>query len=272
MSLSYSEGVESRLKRWLIQFVERVSGASRLRRLYEQRHPHLEAGLGVWESTRLLLDLTLNYRGAAFEEIPATGPLLVVANHPYGLVDGVIVSHLLNHVRQDFKVLVLDVVEQIEEMKPWSLPIDFSGTPEARRINVKSRADAIELLKSGGAVVMFPGGHVSATGANVFGRAVDGKWQVFAAKMIHAAKANVLPVHVSGQNSWMFHLASRIGVWLRTGMLMRETCRLIGKTFDVTIGDPIAYDQLATIRDREELVAMLRTKTYALAEPTESGS
>jgi putative hemolysin len=244
--------------------LEFLAGAGPLRRRYRRLPAELARGVDLWAAVTKLLELQLDVAGLPVARIPASGPLLVVVNHPFGVVDGVAVCRILSERRRDFKVMAISLLSGIPEMAPWVLPIDFTGAPESRAINLRSRAAALEELADGRALVMFPAGEV-ATAPTLRGAAVEAPWHPFASRLVAAARADVLPVHVAGQNSWRFHLASRIGVSCRLAMLMHETNRLLGGRIRVTIGEPIRYGELERWGDRRELADRLRSRTLSLA-------
>jgi putative hemolysin len=136
----------------------------------------------------------------ALAAVPKTGPVVFVANHPYGVLDRVVMSWLVNKVRPDFLVLIHIVLTRAPEAAPFILPIDFSGAEGAEQTNLASRAAA--RLAKGGAVVVFPAGAISTT-PDKFGSkpAVDGRWQPFASQLIQRSKATVVPIWFGGQNS-----------------------------------------------------------------------
>ena len=136
---------------------------------------------------------------------------MVVANHPYGVLDGIVISWLVSKVRSDFVVLTNAVLMRAPEVQGFILPIDFSETEEARKTNLASRAAARAQLEKGGVVVVFPAGAVS-TAPDKLGRkpAVDGRWQPFVSQLIQRSKAAVVPVWFGGQNSRLFQIASHV--------------------------------------------------------------
>jgi putative hemolysin len=153
-----------------------------------------------------------------------------------------------------------------EEVRDYVLPIDFSDNPEARAMNVRSRAAARAQLERGGAVVVFPAGGVS-TAPDRLGRlpAVDAPWQPFVAQLVQRAKATVVPIWFGGQNSRLFQIASHVSLTLRLSLLFHEVKTRIGASLPVAIGAPIPYPEIAAIRDRQALADLLMARTYALA-------
>jgi putative hemolysin len=190
---------------------------------------------------------------------------VVVANHPYGVLDGIVISWLVEKVRNDFLVLTNAVLLRAPEVQAFVLPVDFSPTEEATQTNLKSRAAARDHLAKGGCVVIFPAGGVS-TAPDRLGRmpAVDAPWQPFTAQLVHRGKATVVPICFMGQNSRIFQIASHLSATLRLSLIFREVKNRIGTSMAVAIGAPIPYAGLAAIKDRQALADELRAKTYAL--------
>ena len=263
---SYAVATDPPVKRGLIRLVEKATGQPVLKRLYLENKHHPRPAESFFAAAVRSLALDVVYDAAALARIPREGPVVFVANHPYGVLDGIVISWLVQKVRPDFVVLTNAVLLRAEEVRDFVLPIDFSDTPEARAINVRSRAAARAQLEKGGAVVIFPAGGVS-TAPDRLGRrpAVDAPWQPFAAQLIQRARASVVPIWFGGQNSRLFQIASHISLTLRLSLLFHEVKHRMGTTLAVGIGAPIAFDELAAIRDRQALADELRARTYALA-------
>ena len=263
---SYALATDPPVKRGLIRLVEKATGQPVLKRLYLENKHHPRPAESFFAAAVRSLALDVVYDAAALARIPREGPVVFVANHPYGVLDGIVISWLVQKVRPDFVVLTNAVLLRAEEVRDFVLPIDFSDTPEARAINVKSRAAARAQLEKGGAVVIFPAGGVS-TAPDRLGRrpAIDAPWQPFAAQLIQRARASVVPIWFGGQNSRLFQIASHISLTLRLSLLFHEVKHRMGTTLAVGIGAPIAFDELAAIKDRQALADELRARTYALA-------
>ena len=262
---SYASDEVGPLAQRLIRVVEKLTGQPLIRRLYEQyrllqRPPEL-----FWQDAiaELRLDLRLNRRPA--DAIPARGPLLLVANHPFGVVDGIILCWLVAQVRADYQIMTHRVLHQAPEVRPRILPVDFSGTEAATLNNLRSRRQARALLKRGGALLIFPGGGVAAA-PKTFGQAVDRPWGTLAAKLALATGAAVLPVYFHGQNSRWFQAASNIHQTLRYALLFHEVRNKIGRRITVSIGDVIAYERLRALGDRKAVTEFLRQATHSLAD------
>lgn len=263
---SYADSSTPPVKRGLIRLVEVATGQRRLKRIYFENRLHPVAGESFWEAAVRGLALDVRYDAGALAAIPATGPVVVVANHPYGVLDGIVISWLIAKVRTDFLVLTNALLLRAPELDDFVLPVDFSGTEEATRTNLRSRARARSHLHTGGCVVVFPSGAIS-TAPDRLGRerAVDGPWQPFTAQLVQRARATVVPICFEGQNSRLFQIASHISPVLRLSLIFREVNSRIGTEMLVAIGAPIPYAALASTPDRQAFSDDLKARTYALA-------
>ncbi len=265
-AFSYADVSDPFWKRAAIGVVETATGRNRLRRLYFDRQRAGWDGRGFFATSIAALSLDLRYDAAKLDALPKTGPLVVVANHPFGVLDGIVLCALMERVRADVRALTNAVLLRAPEMRATLLPIDFSETGAARRANAASRAAALRHLCDGGCVVIFPAGAVS-TAPDRLGRrpAVDGPWTPFVAKLVLAASAPVAPVYFPGQNSRLFQVASHISQTLRLALLFHEVRRRVGSQFPVEIGDVIPFAALEGEGDRHVLTALLRARVAALA-------
>jgi putative hemolysin len=260
---SYASADDPAFRRIAIKAIERLTGQRRLKRMYleNQRNPRL--GENFWDAAVRRLELRVDYDEARLRAIPAAGPVVIVANHPFGVLDGIVVSYLLAKVRTDFKVLTHSLLCRASELQPYLLPIDFAPTPAAQAINLRTRADALSWL-CGGALVVFPGGAVATSERMLARRAVDPEWKLFTAKAIARAQATAVSIFFEGQNSRLFQVASHISLTLRLSLLFNEVRNKIGSVVAVRIGAPIPYAELSHIADRRALAEYLRRATYEL--------
>lgn len=266
---SYATPEHTLLKRLVIQMVERLTGQPRLKRLYLEHRLNPIPDEDFWSAAVRKLQLNLVYDRARWEAVPKDGPLVIVANHPFGVLDGLIISHLTSRIRPRFKVLTNSVLFRAPEVQPFLLPIDFAETRAALATNIASRRLALQELAEGGAVVVFPGGTVS-TATPPFGTAFDPDWKPFTSRLIVQARANVVPVFFEGQNSRLFQIASNISQTARESLLFKEIARRIGSDVPIRIGRVLPYADLERYRDRKELIEYLRRVTYELGgeDPT----
>ena len=269
-TFSYAAPDDPRLKRLVIRLIERMTGQPYLRWLYEDYRSAPPAGESFWDSAIRRLELSVSCNEAKLFAWPKTGPLVVVSNHPFGVLDGLTMCYLVAKVRTDFRVLTNSVLLRAEEIKPFVLPIDFAENKEALKTNLKSRAEAKAHLMGGGCLVIFPAGGVSTTPTMWSKRAIDADWKTFAARMITQARAPVAPVFFAGQNSRLFQLASHISMTLRLSLLFKEVHDKIGSEVRVRVGDVVPYDALASITDRTAFMRHLRDLTYALGAGVQS--
>lgn len=261
---SYASPEDPRFKRLVIQLIERITGQPELKRMYLEHQNNPKPGESFWDAAINKLRLKIDLNEQDLSEIPRTGPVIIVANHPFGVLDGLMVCWLISRVRNDFKVLTNALLNRAEEIKPYLLPIDFEETKAALETNIRTRAESKALLEKGGALVIFPGGTVSTTPTLLARKAKDPEWKTFTGRMIVQGKAPVVPVYFDGQNSRLFQIASHISMTLRLSLLFKEVHDRIGENLTVRIGKRIPYETLKGFSDRKELMAFLRDQTYAL--------
>jgi putative hemolysin len=263
---SYAAASDPPIRRSLIRLVERATGQPKLKRMYIHNQRFPRADESFWQAAVRSLALDVRYDADALAAVPKTGPVVFVANHPYGVLDGIVMAWLVSKVRSDFVVLTHIVLTRAPEAAKFILPVDFSGTEEALRTNLASRAKARAQLERGGAVVVFPAGAIS-TAPDKLGRkpAVDGRWQPFVSQLIQRARAVVVPIWFGGQNSRLFQVASHLSLTLRLSLIFHEVRTRIGASLPVVVGAPIPFESLAGVKDRQALADELRARVYALA-------
>ncbi len=265
-TFSYAAPDDPRLKRFVIRVIERMSGQPYLKSLYEDHRTNPKPGESFWDSAVRRLELRIVCNEEALSTWPKQGPLIVVSNHPFGVLDGLVICQLASRVRQDFRVLTNSVLYRAEEIRPFLLPIDFAETEEALKTNLQSRAAAKEHLLGGGCLIVFPAGGVSTTPTVWHKRAIDTEWKTFTARLITQAKAPVAPVFFAGQNSRLFQLASHVSMTLRLSLLFKEVHDRIGSELQIRIGAPIPFAELPATGDRQGFMKHLRDMTYRLGE------
>lgn len=265
---SYADPADPPLKRLLIHAVERATGQPYLRWLYEQYLSRPVAGETIWDAAVRLLELKLVYDADKLAQWPKRGPLVVVCNHPFGVIDGVASCAIVGKVRPDFKALSNAVVSRSATLRPDLLPIDFNETPEALQTNLRSRQLAKAHVAAGGCLLVFPAGAVSTTPKWWQKTAVDSEWKNFTAGIVTKTRAAVAPLFFAGQNSPLFQLVSHVSTTLRLALLFHEVHNKIGCELRAGIGAAIPYERLAATGDRIALMQVLRQTTYDLAAET----
>jgi putative hemolysin len=265
--LSYVSRRDPAWKRWTMRGIENLSGRRRLLPLYRDWKARI-AGEGGSRQMGELLDLIgtrLNIRSQAWPVrlTPAT-PLVIIANHPFGIGDGIAVLALAEALGRPYRILINSDFLKVPEIIPYALPIDFFPGRDAIATNLKSRADARALLQEGVTIVVFPAGGV-ATAEHPCGRAEELPWKGFTARLIQQTRAAVLPVYIEGQNSPLFHLVSRYSLMLRLSLLVSEFRRFVGATVRVHVGALVPFDELQARSERGALTEELYARVHALA-------
>lgn len=195
--------------------------------------------------------------------IPVEGPLVVVANHPFGVVDGLLLLDLLAERRHDVKLLGNRVLGRIPELLPWLIPVEvFRRRGDIAR-NATAIREAIRWLSTGGCLVVFPAGEV-AHRVDGSGLAVDSEWRTTAASLAMRTGADVLPVYFEGANSRLFRAAGHIHPLLRTALLVREMWARRGSTVSMRIGSAVSAQALARLPDAVSRTRFLRHRVEAL--------
>lgn len=263
---TYSDPTDRWPRRALIRAIEAVTGQPQVKRLYDRhRHDRLP-GESFWASCFRVMNISLEVRGDAHLTWPRTGPLVVIANHPFGVLDGLALAELVGGVRPDYRVLTNAVLTRAPETQPYLLPIDFSDTPAAMQTTLASRAAARAWLKDGGCLVLFPAGAVATAERPFARRAVDLPWKPFLGGLVQAAKADVAPVWFDGQNSRLFQIASHVSETLRLSLLFKEVRARFDGSLSLTPGAPIPYEALAGFATRQALTDALRRRLDALGK------
>jgi putative hemolysin len=263
--ISYASSAQSKAGRTLIRALENVTGRLSLIRRAAGYEADVAGGKNFWDVIVERYGLSLDVIGGSLANIPANGPLVLIANHPYGILDGLMMGHILHKVRGDFRILANSVFRRAEDLNKILLPISFDETKEAVKLNLQTRSNALTYLGQGGAIGVFPGGTVS-TSAKPFSRPLDPGWRNFTAKMIAKSDATVMPIFFSGHNSRLFQLASHMHSNLRLGLLIKEFRARVDEPVQLVVGEPIASAQLAPLKaDATAMMEYLRKATYALS-------
>ena len=261
---TYSHPGQSPFRRTLIRTVERASGQPMLRSLYRDWQAGPRHDESVFDAALRLLRVSPRVTWQMpVSSIPQTGGLLLIANHPYGIIDGLGLGQLGMRLRGNVQILTNSVLCQPPEITPHLLPIDFSGTAEGRKTSGQSRKLAVELLAAGKVVAIFPGGGIATANSPLRGRAHDAEWHSFLGRLATLPNVTTLPVHFAGQNSRLFQMASHLSYPLRIALIFHETRRLMGRPLDLTVGEPITAETLTGIA-RTQIAAELRRRTMAL--------
>jgi putative hemolysin len=215
----------------------------------------------------------LRFDAADQQRIPASGPVVVVANHPYGMLDGAILTVLLTRVRPDVKVLTNFLLGDVPELQQHCIFVDPFHTDRSVESNRQALRQALAWLHRGGMLAIFPAGEVSQWQMPA-AQIADPEWNDTAVRLIRKSGASALPVYFCGHNSVGFQLLGMIHPKLRSAFLLQEFLQQEGKTVEVRAGSVIAPDAMTAIATDREATEYLRWRTYLLArrrKPEASG-
>jgi putative hemolysin len=240
--------------------VNRLFQIDKLERLYEHaRSERPLAGDLLHE-----LDVTVNVSAEDLKRIPATGPVIVVSNHPFGILDGMILVDLFSRVRPDTRILTNHMLGELPELAPCCIFIDPFDRPESRHANGRALKQALAHVKSGGLLVIFPAGEVAHFDFRA-GAIRDPEWHSTAARLVRITKAKALPVFVNGTNSIPFQMLGMVNARLRTAALPAELLNKRGKVVEVGIGGAIDPARMCALADDQAAIRYLRLRTDLLA-------
>jgi putative hemolysin len=263
--LTYVQPEDPWLRARLVGALEVLTGRRKVEQVYHRLKAEPFEAATFFTRALELADIRYSSNRAAEAQIPTDGPLVIIANHPFGVVDGVMLCDIAARIRGDFRILIHALLCQDNDLNPFFLPVDFTESREAQRRNIETKREAARLLENGGTLLVFPGGGVSTTGRGGCGEFADLPWTTFTAKLIHQSRATVVPVFFHGRNSRLFHLASGISMTLRAALLLHEASNKIGHDFHVEIGNPIDYGDISHL-GRKELTRHLHNETWRLGE------
>ncbi|WP_051271291.1 lysophospholipid acyltransferase family protein [Fundidesulfovibrio putealis] len=194
--------------------------------------------------------------------IPADGPVVMAANHPFGGMEGLLLADMLLKVRPDVKIMANYLLGRIEELRELFILVDPFGTGKSQARNIAPMRDSISWLRGGGCLGVFPAGEVAHFSMSER-RVAEPRWSPSIARIIKSCEATVVPVHFSGANGAMFHLAGMVHPRLRTMLLGREFVNKAEKDVQVRIGQPILHAKIADMNDTRA-AEYLRLRTEVL--------
>lgn len=221
-------------------------------------------GAPFWPKAIRHMGIRIDTPAEEIARIPATGPVVVVANHPSGLVDGMVMAEMVTRVRSDFRILTRSLLTGIPEVEEFMIAVPFPHEDNARELSLKMRDDTMAHLKSGGLIIIFPAGKV-AMSEGWLGPAVEAEWNVFTHKIVKSTGATIVPMRFPGQNSRMFQIANQLSDTLRQGLLLYEIKRSLFKPQRPHVGEPIPASELKNWEGNPRgFLAWLREHTLSL--------
>lgn len=240
---------------------ERITGLFALSELY--RAMPRTANEPFFETIRRSLDLACEVSADDLAKIPTSGPVIVVANHPFGAAEGIVLARTLGVARPDVRVLANQLLGRIPELRDDLILVD-PFHPEASPGNVRGIRHAVTHLLRGGMLATFPAGAVSHFQLDRLS-IEDPEWNPHIARLIRRTKATVLPVYFPGANGPLFQLAGLVHPTLRTALLPHALLDRRHTKIAMRIGRPISFTRLAHIESDGQLIDHLRRRTYVLA-------
>lgn len=267
INFSYASKSEHNFaQRLLIKTIESLTGKKKLEKLYKNYSLDNKNPGAFWSDILNEMKIKVTNKSSNDLIIPKVGSLLIIANHPFGIIDGLILCSLVSRVRNDFKIMTHETLQFLPELEKYILPVDFSANNKrSRKYNINTAISARKYLEDEGVIIIFPSGGVS-TAKNLKSEAIDDDWKLFPAKLIHQTKTSVLPIYFDGKNGLLFHLfASKIkNQTLKYSSYIHETKKKIGKEINIYSGKLIPYAELEKYRNRKELTNNLKNITYNL--------
>ncbi|WP_414718397.1 lysophospholipid acyltransferase family protein [Thaumasiovibrio subtropicus] len=248
---------------------EWATGLKKLNKYYQHR-PHNASLDHFLRYTLDVLGIDYQVQRGQLNAVPRQGATLIVANHPLGAVEGVILAELIRNVRKDVKVLANHYLKSVPELSELFIGVDVFEGENAVKANIRALREANKHLQNGGALLVFPAGEVS-TFDKQSGKLLDKEWSRSVAKMIRKTKATTVPMFINGRNSKPFYLAGKIHPILRTLMLGRELLNKRKQRIDIAIGEAIHYSEVKGLSDETRLVHYLRLNTYLLGSTFQIG-
>ena len=240
--------------------IESIFKFEKIRKIYKDNYNDPDFNINFW--AKALKILNINYEVDGKVNIPSSGPCLIICNHPFGIVDGLIISALVAEVREDYKILINEELAEVNHIKKYLFPLSFKKTKDAKISNINSKNKAIKHLKNNGLLITFPSGEV-ATSKFIFDKAKEREWKPLVASIYKKSPCEITPVFFSGQNSLFFQFVGFINNNLRRILFVQELLNKKNKTINLTIGK--SFKIMEFIKDNNFYLAeRMRKKVLSL--------
>lgn len=271
-SLTYANSFDDAWTANSIKAIEWLTGKLTILRMvnkFEKQNANYR-GQRFWRGALNTMGIDLVTPPEQLANIPKDGPVVVVANHPHGMVDGMLFADLIGRIRLDYRILTRSVLTGLDEAATsFMIPVPFPHDPDAQKKMVEMRSKAMAHLKDNGVVALFPSGVVMSSDT-WFGPAIEREWNVFTAKMIRRSGARVVPIYFPGSNSRAYQIANKVSPIFRQGLLLHEIVRSCNKPQAPIVGKPLTEEQMAPLEtDPRGFMAWLRGHTMSLADNPE---
>lgn len=268
-TLTYANSFDDPWTATAIRVIEWFTGKITILRMVRkfERQNGEHRGQKFWKGALDVMGIDLTTPREQLVNIPKEGPVVVVANHPHGMVDGMILAELIGRVREDYRILTRSVLTGLDETATsFMIPVPFPHDPEAQRKMVEMRAQAMDYLKKGGVVALFPSGVVSSSDT-AFGPVIEREWNVFTAQLIRRSGARVVPIFFPGANSRWYQVANRVSAIWRQGLLLHEIVKSCNKPQSPVIGAPLTDEEMEPLHSNPRgFMSWLRAHTLGLGK------
>lgn len=245
----------------LAAFADKVLFSPALRRIYSNALKHSDKSL--LEALLAEMRVSVNVTGEDLCRIPAQGPVLVIANHPFGILDGVVLGATLLRIRSDVKIVTNSLLQKIPELRQNCIFVDPFNRRNSRQANASGLKRAISHLRTGGMVAVFPAGEVSHWQFE-HGEITDPEWNRSVTMLARLTGASVLPALFLGSNSMPYHALGMVHPMIRTIQLPHQFVNKAGRSVELRIGTPIPAARIERISDNVAATRYLRWRTYLL--------
>lgn len=223
------------IKRNILVFLEKLLGITVIDKLYGESIAK-NTNDNFWSSAIKVLniDLEINYQNDA--EVPRQGPLIVVCNHPFGIIDGILIGKIISFYRDDYMFLANSALQKIPEIKDRIIPVDLSTLEKknSKASSLSSMRKVHSHLNEGGVLIIFPGGEVSSA-QRILDTPVDPVWSPLPVKLSRTFNCGILPIFIHGSSSLLFQFVTKISFSLRKYFLFREVLKKRNKSISLTV-------------------------------------
>ena len=241
--------------------VEKIFGFSYLKQLYKKNYSDPDFNNNFWKKTLEILRIKHILKNA--ERIPKQGPCIIVSNHPFGILDGLIICSEVAKLRKDYRILINEELTAIDHIRDYLFPLRLDMSKDALKLNIKSKNDAIEFINKGGLVIIFPSGEV-ATSEIFLKAAIEKDWKPMIGSILRKTKCKILPIYCFGQNSFLFQLVGIINYKFRRILFARELINKSNKKFIAECGNLLDSETFKDL-ENEKIAKRLRSETLKIA-------
>lgn len=244
------------------KIIKKVLCFEKIKRTYE-KIGYCQGSVNFLNRLLKYLDISYNITEEDIDHIPSSGPVIVVANHPFGGIEGIILAEIIKSIRNDVKLMANYLLQCIPELRELFIFVDPFHQNNSIKNNLKPLKNALAWVQGGGVLGIFPAGEVS----HLHWRQraiVDPAWNHICARLVRKTGATVVPVFFHGVNGLLFQILGLVHPRLRTALLPHELMNKRGKTLQLKVGNPIPFEKLRSFASDAEMTAYLRLRTYIL--------